>query len=657
MNQRYFLLTIPLLALLLTCCESNPTDSGQPKIITGTIVDVMTQTVPSSGGTITIDRPGDSLDGLTIKVPDGAYNDARSYHISYAPITRHEFGSKFKPLTPLITIGNGGGFAEAPITLTIPCTVPDGDFPMAFLYDQASGRIEGMPLLAYDDHSVTIYTGNFEHSTVMAAAKANGVTQGDAESGIVVSSIPERLLESYREVHSTFKPGIDDWQFVNWGSYFSPEGQCAGQTLGALWYFMQRKSRGDAQLHGRFDNDNGIDPTPKLWQDDVNAYRFCSVLQEEYWEGIASRFFSLLQKITPDQITYNAIKYAMIITGEPVYITAGGTINGKSTRHALVGYRIQDGKVYISDPNDPGDQNRSIEFVGGSFTPYKFGSKGATFPGIPFPRIEYIAKSSVIDYKHIRKYYDQLLDGTIGQSVFPDFTIEVKNDGGHFVQLTDGYRTAQRIVKLKVTSPEVLFIPGFRAFREDSSLYTMSGDEISLPVGRHRIGIHVFDKNKDPYGYVGFKWYTIEVWETPPPHEPLNLGPCTCTLSIDGKPVIVGESQFSKGIYQNPLTFQYDSDFSINAHYHGGYTTIIAHEFRGVGSYPLFATAYDTGSIIADTNGAPYNMHTWGPYNGTNQLTIADWGDWHVSGNFELTYDNPQSGEKKKAIGSFSCGR
>lgn len=656
-----YALRFVLLGLFLVGgCAEGPTGPTAPKLDLdfGTVVPVASETVGPGGGTIIVDAPGDSLDGLTVEIPDGAYPDAHTYEIGYRKITgSRNVTEAFKPLTPLITIRNGGGFAEAPITLTIPCTVPEGDFPMAFLYDPTSGKLEGMPLVAYDAHSVTVYTGNFEHSTAMAAAKMIGSAQNDGESGIVISSISERLLESHREVASTFKPGTDDWQFVNWGSYASPGGQCAGQTIGALWYFMQRKSRGDAHLNGRFDNDNGINPTPKLWQDDMNAYRFCSVLQSEYWEGPGGRILANLQYLLPDQLTYNAIKYAMILTGEPVYITAGGKLNGTFTRHALIVYKVADGTLYISDPNDPGDLNRTIRFSGGSFTPYKFGSKGATFPGIPFPTIQYIAKSSVIDYKLIRNYYDQMIDGTIGASLFPPYSIEVKNDGGYFVQLTEGYRTGKRLVTLQVKSPNVLFVPGFEAYREDGTQYTMSGNDISLPIGRHKIGIYVFDKAKQPYGYVGFNWYTVEVWETMPPHEPKTLGPCTCTLSLDGAPVNVATSTFATGSYMDPSTFEYENDFLVYAYYNGGHTRVMVHEFKGKGTYPLFATAYDTGSVIADTNGGPNNWRTWGPYNGTNIMTINEWTDWHVSGNFELTYDNDQTGEKKTAIGSFSCGR
>lgn len=652
----HVLLPVLLGLFLVGGCSEGPTGPSAPKLGLdfGTVVPLASKTISAGGGTIIVDAPGDSLDGLTIKIPDGAYRNAHTYEIGYRRITGSRNVTKaFKPLTPLITIRNGGGFAEAPITLTIPCTVPKGDFPMAFLYDPTSGKLEGMPLVAYDAHSVTVYTGNFEHSTAMAAAKMIATAQEDGESGIVVSSISERLLESYREVASTFKPGVDDWQFVNWGSYASPLGQCAGQTLGALWYFMQRKSRGDAQLNGRFDNENGIDPTPKLWQDDMNAYRFCAVLQSEYWEGPGGRIFANLQYLLPDQLTYNAIKYAMILTGEPVYITAGGKLNGTFTRHALIVYKITDGTLYISDPNNPGDLDRTVSFSSGSFTPYKFGSQGAAFPGIPFPTIQYIAKSSVIDYKLIRNYYDQMINGTVGANLFPSYSIEVKNDGGYFVQLTNGYRTGKRLVTLQVTSPNVLFVPGFEAYREDGTQYTMSGNDISLPVGRHKIGIHVFDKSKYPFGYVGFNWYNVEVWETPPPHDPTNTGPCTFTLSLDGTPVSVATPHFSKGTYINPSTFKVEDDFAVSAHYNGGYIYMIVHEFKGKGTYRLFSTT-DGGSVVVDTNRS--SRRSWYPLNGTNIMTINEWTDWHVSGNFEFTY-NDQTGEKKKAIGSFSCGR
>src|SRR2546423_13220081 len=126
------LLPLPLIGFVLVLisqisgCKSNPTEPTSTNIITGTSVDLVTQTIAPSGGKITINKPGDSLNGVTIDVPNGAYTDSRSFHISYAPITKHEFGSDFNVLTPLITIENGGGYGDMPVTLRIPVHVPKG---------------------------------------------------------------------------------------------------------------------------------------------------------------------------------------------------------------------------------------------------------------------------------------------------------------------------------------------------------------------------------------------------------------------------------------------------------------------------------------------------------------------------------------------------
>lgn len=643
--------TLVAASLFAVGCSENPAAPPPLALDLGAPVDVATTTVPSSGGTLVVETPGDVLDGLTIEIPDGAYPDPRAYDVGYRPITAIRNGdSAFKPLTPLIMISNGGGYSEEAITLTIPCTVPDGDFPMAFLYDPASGEIEGMPLLSYDENSVTVYTANFAHSAAMAAGKPGAGAAEEGESGIVVSSISERLLESYREISSTFKPGVDDWQFVNWGSYVS-NGHCAGQTLGSLWYFMQRKSRGDGQLNGRFDNGDGINATPKLWQDDLNAYYFCAVLQKEYWESSAARIFNGIQSITPDQITYNAIKYAMIVTGEPVYVTAGGKINGTFTRHALTVYRIQDGTVYIADPNDPGDLERKIEFSGGGFSPYKFGSKGATFPGIDFPTIEYIAKSSVIDYALVRKHYHEMLDGTIGRNLFPAYTIEVESDAGGFVPLTDGHRTAKRIMKLRVTSPDVTFIPDFEAYREDGTRYTASGNEISLPLGRHRLGVYVFDKNKHPYGYVGFRWFNVEGWEELPAGGGRNEGECSCTLTMNGAPKTITGSLFSMGPFVEHFITYPDTAFVLTAQFPDGAARIVARNFTGPGTYTLYNSGEGGSSSISDAS------YRWFPTQGTNTITITDLTAQVVRGSFEFTNNGNFGPPPLTATGTFACGR
>jgi hypothetical protein len=48
---------------------------------------LVTQTVDLAGGVISVEKPGDPLDGLEIEVPAGSYGEPRSFEVSYAPIT------------------------------------------------------------------------------------------------------------------------------------------------------------------------------------------------------------------------------------------------------------------------------------------------------------------------------------------------------------------------------------------------------------------------------------------------------------------------------------------------------------------------------------------------------------------------------------------
>lgn len=138
---------------------------------------------------------------------------------------------------------------------------------MAFFYDKDSGRLEGIPIIDENKNSVTIVTRHFSH--------------------IVISSIAiNYLLYLMRdEIDSGFKPEIDDWQFTNYGSYISPGGHCAGQSITAMWYYCEKTLNNEPHLCGLYDN-NGNEKTPDLWKDDTLGYRFASTIQEDInWSG------------------------------------------------------------------------------------------------------------------------------------------------------------------------------------------------------------------------------------------------------------------------------------------------------------------------------------------------------------------------------------
>ncbi len=102
---------------------------------------------PSLGGVIAIDRAGDPLDGLTIQVPPGAYEQPRPFEISHRPLKPEALPAHLNPMTPVITVDSGGGYSEEVMTLRVPVRLPDvGHLPMGFFYEQETGLLEAIPL-------------------------------------------------------------------------------------------------------------------------------------------------------------------------------------------------------------------------------------------------------------------------------------------------------------------------------------------------------------------------------------------------------------------------------------------------------------------------------------------------------------------------------
>ncbi len=262
MKKLCFIITI----LTFVLCCSTGCRLSRPPLVLGDPVDVTTETVSPDGDTIVVDKPGDPLHGFTIEVPEDAYTSNQTFTISYQTVENYSLPADSIPLSPLVSVENGGQFSEQYMTVTIPVSIPEGHFAMAFFYDEESERFEAMFRVSDDEASLTVATRHFSKKIALA--------------------IPEERLAAV--IDTEFKPGTDDWQFVNRGSYIAPRGHCAGQSMMAMYYYTEKKLRGDMPpLNGAYDNDGNIyHPTPDLWQDDVLAYKLCSVAQVEIGKNV-----------------------------------------------------------------------------------------------------------------------------------------------------------------------------------------------------------------------------------------------------------------------------------------------------------------------------------------------------------------------------------
>jgi len=494
-------------------------------------VDVDSKNIPVTGGEVTVNNEESPLNGLIIKVPSGAYSSATDFNISYREITGHDASPHFNPVTPLITVENGGSTAAEIMKVTIPADIPEGHFAMAFYYDETSGQFSGLPLIAQGETGVTVATRHF--------------------SDLVVSSIDEDALIGQLPITSGFLPGRDDWQFANRGSFIAPGGHCAGQSVAAVWYYMEKRLSGAPTLYGAYDN-NGNTKTTSIWQDDSNAYRFCSVIQRDIdWETLGEKTDEIFQEVDNESQEFNqnqvwkAFAYAILITEAPQFLGmyTDYDINDKRGGHAMVIYGVQETEdayqLQVADPNYPGE-TRAISFdIYGNPSPYSSAATAedaANGYGSWYTEFYYYGKDAVIPWGQIDSRWAQVEDGTIGNGLFPECRIYasiLETSGWEDVQIENGVLdTTDPAPEIYIRIPEEdgSFSSSdqlvFFALDNPTSQYVGFGNQYTaeLEEGENLYGINATVKrtsgNYEHYSYLDFQWITINY--TPQPAYQVN---------------------------------------------------------------------------------------------------------------------------------------
>jgi len=511
-------------------------------IITGSFTEVSNNTVGLYGATIKIVKPNTPVDGIEIAIPTNSFTSSQSIKVSYAEIKSHQFGANVNPISPLININSDGGYSKELMSITIPVKIPPGHIPLGFYLDETTGKLEGIPFKSITANSITLLTRHFLNAGKLKSEDINSKSLSGTGANIFISSISESVLNGQSIIASGFKPGVDDWEFVNYGSYIAPGGHCAGQNMTAMWYFFEKK----ASLGNLF---NKYSDNSKLWQDNARGYRFCSVIHQDLvWDGTVSNLFDkyIDKNQALDKLKLLTIAGVMLVTGEPqgigIYYQDGTKADGTPSYagHDLICYQVSvsGGKLYISDPNTPGTE-QSINFANDKFKPY-LAKLNENTPVTPFPFVTYYAKTAYIEWDKIGKRWDELLNNTIGTiapNTFPSYTIWVKDKTSDF-ELKDGItvtkdtlstyvecptsveaivQNGKRIISLEVFGNEGIVkskqtVPGVQNW----SLST--GNYVRLTPGANKLGYYVIgwisselfanSTRRIPL-FIDFKWITV----------------------------------------------------------------------------------------------------------------------------------------------------
>jgi hypothetical protein len=494
---------VAIIFLVFNCTPKEDLPEEEPKpdqtlknmVITAPI-EIANTSIGISGGTIKVTKPNTPVDGLNISIPENSFSTVQNFKVSYAEIKSHQLGQYFNPVSPMFSIACDGGYSNGLISITIPIKIPEGHFPMGFYFDETTGKLEGIPVENYTSNTITLLTRHFLpgsslHST--ENTQKSGKVGPVNAANIIVCSLSESVLKGHPIISSGFKPGVDDWEFVNYGSYIEPDGHCAGQNFAAMWYYFEKKPT-EGNLFNKFsDNAN-------LWQDNSKGYRFCSVVQSDIsWNGLVKTFFrNFIEKNQNlDKFKLNLIAGAMLITGEPqaigIYMQTGTQKDGTPTYggHALICYQVSiiDGKLFISDPNTPGT-GQTINYKNDKFDPYNAKSNGNASAD-SYPYITYNAKTALIEWDKIGKRYIEVLNNTIGTNSpnnFPSYKIWVKDASTGF-ELKDGTIVTKDTLHTMVICPDAengIVINNQKTI--GANVYTQKGDLAFTQEGDYKFG-------------------------------------------------------------------------------------------------------------------------------------------------------------------------
>ena len=501
---------------------------GSTGLTTGSFTDVLQQNVPVTGGTLAVTKTGCPIQGMEIGVPNASYPGTRTFSVSYAPVLSHGFGANFHPVSPVIRISNGGGYADSLMIIKIPIAIQQNQFAMAFYYDEVTSELEGLPVVGLTNTEIWVAVRHLSNTQMRFGKTSSGSASVDF-ADLIVTAVETGQLSG--KIMSGFKPGMDDWEFPNYGSYISPGGHCAGQSITAMWYYTARKLKAGAEgLNSRFDEVH----TDSMWMDNVRGYKFCSVVQEELnwtdentwlrklWKaGMGTQ--EVGKKFGADSLYYLCFAYAIHLTNKPQYTVVMRT----GGAHALVAYGTEAAVLKIADPNYPGEE-RSIVFdtVKGNFVPYET-KQNALGQKYVYPEIYYSGKSTLISHEGVAARWKEFEAGTIGTvapNTFPAAQLYYL-EGTKKIPLPDQLAMPAGGLTIVAECPTCgLKFPedrtGIMLHQENGKFITMNNAEGKLIVtpfpGTNRYGIKISGwPATGKYGYIDFKWLTISPGATP----------------------------------------------------------------------------------------------------------------------------------------------
>jgi len=507
---------IVLAAIFSGGCQKYLPDPGLTGLIeTGSSIKVVNSTITTSGGTVKVSQTGSPLNGLELVIPPSSFSSDQNIEIACSEIQSHDLGEFFNPVTPLISITTEELYSNHPMELKIPVSLEDGQFGVAYLFNPDDGELEALPTISEGDGYLTVSSMHFSSEATTLKSGSEGNTDHDYR--IVVGSASKAAISAQSEIRSGFEPGIDDWEFVNYGSYLAREGHCAGQSATAIWYYVRNKKSMGSLFH-KYDRNISEARPDTRWMDNPRGYRFSSVIQSEmYFDNWIETIKKQMEK---PELFWRNLAQAMRIKNRPQLLFICNSAEKKG--HAVICYKIDlaNKRVYVADPNYPGNQSKSFGYTDHWTGPYS-SQYMAGLPDVSFDLIGAVQISQFIPVRRINERWKEFEANTIGNDLFPAYHLHLGTPAGP--ELTDGMSVNSSELKVVSRSDQCEGFIGGTDKLQPLSIYSKTGDLLyqynpadlgvgtcKVEPGENEVGILINGLNsKSNMYFVDFKWIKI----------------------------------------------------------------------------------------------------------------------------------------------------
>jgi hypothetical protein len=461
---------------------------------------------------------------------------------------------------------------------------------VAFSYDEASGMLTPLMPIAQDSTTLTVAATHF--SPVLG--------------GLV------DVTDSSAPVDSGFRPGTDDWQFTNFGSYVAPNGICEGMNLSAIWYYINRPL-GPAALHGPSDNNGATPRTPSFWQDDSNAYRFAAAIQASpIGDWPMYSYLTNFPGIGDGRANYEAVRAAIKATGQPQLMWID--TDQRNAAHSLIVVEVEANRLLVSDPNFPGPLNnpRWIPFdrATGKLGPYSSGVSSADIAANGariYTRFAYMPRATGAADAVISGLWAEFQSKTAGDALFPRYDLEALTGTDQqgqevWAPLVDGYRTSEDKLTVRLRDPRVqnaddVLLKVYRGTSDTPAVPANDRVTIELAEGHNALGFLEEGRRNGAaaWSYVNFLRLDVVYYATRVEFDPATAKDGQIDVGIEFKVTATDIPETATSV---SFEWSYDGEVVYDDPYDAPFDERLPsqsnHAFADGGSHAITVVLYDT---------------------------------------------------------------